>query len=198
MLFHNRPVKAAMGSVIGNGGVQLIGGKSLVKPKLATLHFGAEWRWAGCSEFEAEWRSFSESESVHSSYNLFCRGPVKWFRSAILINGDLAFAKGISGSKKKWRWGLPQCGPGLQGWELKLATQDCLVMREYLYWIWTWFIMLQYRSLVLLCIIYSDQQLESGCSIVYNWHDIIGGEDDKWFLVLASCDHGMGILQSQS
>ena len=38
--------------------------------------------------------------------------------------------------------------------------------------------MLQYRSLVLLCIIYSDQQLESGCSIVYNWHDIIGGEDE--------------------
>ena len=42
MLFHNRPVKAAMGSVIVNGGVQLIGGKSLVDTKLATLHFGAE------------------------------------------------------------------------------------------------------------------------------------------------------------
>ena len=42
MLFHNRPVKAAMGSVIVNGGVQLSGGKSLVNTKLATLHFGAE------------------------------------------------------------------------------------------------------------------------------------------------------------
>ena len=30
MLFHNRPVKAAMGSVIANGGVQLSEGKSLV------------------------------------------------------------------------------------------------------------------------------------------------------------------------
>ena len=40
MLFHNRPVKAAMGSVIVNGGVQLSGGKSLVDTKLATLHFG--------------------------------------------------------------------------------------------------------------------------------------------------------------
>ena len=40
MLFHNRPVKAAMGSVIANGGVQLSDGKSLVKTKLATLHFG--------------------------------------------------------------------------------------------------------------------------------------------------------------
>ena len=42
MLFHNRPVKAAMGSVIVNGGMQLIGGKSLVKSKLATLHFGVK------------------------------------------------------------------------------------------------------------------------------------------------------------
>ena len=40
MLFHNRPVKADMGSVIVNGGVQLSGGKSLVDTKLATLHFG--------------------------------------------------------------------------------------------------------------------------------------------------------------
>ena len=40
MLFHNRPVKAAMGSVIVNGGVQLSGGKSLVDTKLAALHFG--------------------------------------------------------------------------------------------------------------------------------------------------------------
>ena len=44
MLFHNRPVKAAMGSVIVNGGVQLSGGKSLVKPKLETLPFAAEWK----------------------------------------------------------------------------------------------------------------------------------------------------------
>ena len=34
MLFHNRPVKAAMGSVIVNGGVRLSGGKSLVMPNL--------------------------------------------------------------------------------------------------------------------------------------------------------------------
>ena len=34
MLFHNRPVKAAMGSVIVNGGVRLSGGKSLVIPNL--------------------------------------------------------------------------------------------------------------------------------------------------------------------
>ena len=39
--------------------------------------------------------------------------------------------------------------------------------------------MLQYHSLVLLCIIYSNQQMESGCSIVYNWHDIIGGEGES-------------------
>ena len=30
--------------------------------------------------------SFSESESIHSSYNLFIGGPVKWFGSSILIN----------------------------------------------------------------------------------------------------------------
>ena len=40
MLFHNRPVKAAMGSVIVNGGVQWSDGKSLGQTKLATLHFG--------------------------------------------------------------------------------------------------------------------------------------------------------------
>ena len=34
MLFHNRSVKAAMGSVIVNGGVRLSGGKSLVIPNL--------------------------------------------------------------------------------------------------------------------------------------------------------------------
>ena len=39
--------------------------------------------------------------------------------------------------------------------------------------------MLQYHSLVLLCIIYSNQQIESGCSIIYNWHDIIGGEGES-------------------
>ena len=44
MLFHNRPVKAAMGSVIVNGGVQWSGGKSLVKTKLATLHFGGRMK----------------------------------------------------------------------------------------------------------------------------------------------------------
>ena len=40
MLFQNRPMKADMGSVIVNGGVQLSDGKSLIKTKLATLHFG--------------------------------------------------------------------------------------------------------------------------------------------------------------
>ena len=44
-----------------------------------------------------------ESESAHSSFNLFCGGPVKWFISAMLIYRDLAFAEGIPGSKKKWR-----------------------------------------------------------------------------------------------
>ena len=45
MLFHNRPVKADMGSVIVNDGVQWIMGESLVRlgrAKLATLHLGAE------------------------------------------------------------------------------------------------------------------------------------------------------------
>ena len=42
------------------------------------------------------------------------------------------------------------------------------------------FIMLQYHPLVLLCIIYSEQQLESGCSIVYNGPDIIGDEDENF------------------
>ena len=46
MLFHNRPLKADVGLVFNTnsqmvestiGGVQLSGGKSLVKPKLATL-----------------------------------------------------------------------------------------------------------------------------------------------------------------
>ena len=41
------------------------------------------------------------------------------------------------------------------------------------------FIMLQYHPLALLCIIYSEQQLESGCSIVYNGPDIIGDEDEN-------------------
>ena len=39
--------------------------------------------------------------------------------------------------------------------------------------------MLQYHPLVLLWIIYSEQQLESGCSIVYNGPDIIGDEDEN-------------------
>ena len=42
MLFHNRPVKAAMGSVIVNGGVRLSGGKSLVIPNFQLYIFGAE------------------------------------------------------------------------------------------------------------------------------------------------------------
>ena len=42
MLFHNRPVKAAMGSVIVNGGVQLSDGKSLVKPNLQLYILGDE------------------------------------------------------------------------------------------------------------------------------------------------------------
>ena len=42
MLFHNRPVRAAMGSVIANGGVQLSNDESLIRAewKLGTLHFG--------------------------------------------------------------------------------------------------------------------------------------------------------------
>ena len=83
MLFHNRPVKAAMGSVIVNGGVQLSDGKSLVKTKLATLHFG------GMSENELA----IESESSHSSHNSLFWETVSWFRSAELISGDLAFAE---------------------------------------------------------------------------------------------------------
>ena len=31
MLFHNRPVRAAMGSVIANGGVQLSNDESLIR-----------------------------------------------------------------------------------------------------------------------------------------------------------------------
>ena len=34
-------------------------------------------------------------------------------------------------------------------------------------------------QLVLLCIIYSNQQMESGCSIAFNWHDIVGGEEES-------------------
>ena len=61
------------------------------------------------------------------------------FMSAVLNYWDLARVEGITGSKKKWRWGLLQCGPGLRGWTIKLGTQDCLVRRKYLYWIWTLF-----------------------------------------------------------
>ena len=42
-----------------------------------------------------------------------------------------------------------------------------------------YFIMVQYHPLVLLCMIYSEQQLESGCSIVYNGPDIMGDEDEN-------------------
>ena len=41
------------------------------------------------------------------------------------------------------------------------------------------FIMLQYHPLALLCIIYSEQQLESGCSIVYKGPVIMGAEDRR-------------------
>lgn len=34
-------------------------------------------------------------------------------------------------------------------------------------------------QLVLLCIIYSNQQMESSCGIANNWHDIIGGEEES-------------------
>ena len=40
MLFHNRPVKAAMGSVIVNGGVQLSGGKVWSIPNLQLYILG--------------------------------------------------------------------------------------------------------------------------------------------------------------
>ena len=76
-----------------------------------------------------------------------------------------SFESLISGSKMKWRWGLLQCGPGLQRWESKLATQDCLVTREYLLWIWTWLILQYYYPLILLCLIHSNLTAESGCSI---------------------------------
>ena len=39
--------------------------------------------------------------------------------------------------------------------------------------------MVQYHPLVLLCIICSEQQLGSGCSIVYNGPDIMGDEDEN-------------------
>ena len=90
MLFHNRPVKAAMGSVIANGGVQLSDGKSLVKTKLATLHLG------GTNENELaalNKGAYCESESCHSSHNSLFGETVNWFRSAELISGDLAFAE---------------------------------------------------------------------------------------------------------
>ena len=34
-------------------------------------------------------------------------------------------------------------------------------------------------QLVLLCIIYSNQQMERSCGIAYNWHDFIGGEEES-------------------
>ena len=40
---------------------------------------------------------------------------------------------------------------------------------------------MQYHPLVLLCIIYSEQQLGSGCSIVYNGPEIIGDENENFF-----------------
>ena len=128
MLFHNRPVKAAMGSVIVNGGVQLSGGKSLVNTKLVTLHFGlGEDKLADMNS------GLSESESCFCSNNLHCGGPVNWFRSTILINWELAFAKGITGSKEEMEMRTSFMWPWLARMELKLGTQDCPVMREYLY-----------------------------------------------------------------
>ena len=41
MTFQNRHVKAVIGLVIVNDGVQLSGGKSLADTKLVSLHFGA-------------------------------------------------------------------------------------------------------------------------------------------------------------
>ena len=75
--------------------------------------------------------------TVHISFSLV--NQFDWFISAVLSSSlshwDLARFKG---SKMKWRRGLLQFDPGLRGWESNLVTQDCLVTREYLHWIWTW------------------------------------------------------------
>ena len=162
MLFHNRPVRADMGSVIVMVECRLSGSKVWLVPNLQLYILGVQWRWAGSSAFAAEW---SESESCHCSSFLLSlasqlTGPYQpcWGFSELLRFSS--FESLISGSKMKWRWGLVRCGPGLWRWESKLATQDCLVTREYLLWIWTWLILQYYYPLILLCLIHSNLTAE--------------------------------------
>ena len=63
--------------------MRLSGGKSLVGSKLATLHFGVEWRWAGSSAFEAEWKRKQKWKLSLFIFFLFDE-PVDWFMSAVL------------------------------------------------------------------------------------------------------------------
>ena len=97
---------------------------------------GAEWRWAGSSEIEV----LLVKVKVVTVPNVCSLGGTSW----LVLVGDtelLRFSsrKRNTGSKKKWRGRLPQCGPGLRGWKLKLGTQDGLVMRKYLYRSWCLF-----------------------------------------------------------
>ena len=85
MLFHNRPARAAMGSVIAKGGVQLSNDESLIRAewKLGTLHFG------GCvSLYGLTGGSAGESESGVDSPFLGGGwvGGVGWFGSVSILH----------------------------------------------------------------------------------------------------------------
>ena len=93
--------------------------------------------------------------------------------------GNWHSPKELPVQKKKWKWGLPLCGPGLQGWNWSWAHKTVLSWGSTFIEFELNFIMLQYHSLVLLCMMYSNQQLESGCSIVYKGPVIMGAEDRR-------------------
>ena len=99
--------------------------------------------------------------------------------SAVLNYWDLARVEGITGSKGNededfFNVALA-CEDGQWSWAHKTVLSGGSTFIEFA----LYFIMVQYHPLVLLCMIYSEQQLESGCSIVYNGPDIMGDEDEN-------------------
>ena len=137
---------------------------------------GAEWRWAGSSEIEV----LLVKVKVVTVPNVCSLGePVDWFSSAILSYWDLARVKEIPVQRRNEEEDFLNvalaCEDGNWSWAHKtvLSWGSTFIDLDF------YFIMLQYHPLVLLCMIYSEQQLERGCSIVYNGPDIIGDENEN-------------------
>ena len=79
MLFHNRPVRADMGSVIVMVECDGVVVKVWLVPNLQLYILASSG-----DELAALLLRRSESESCHCSYLLLCGEPVDWFISAVL------------------------------------------------------------------------------------------------------------------